>query len=130
MTYPQSTIDKVCELLAQGLAILDIEEMEGMPDRCTIARWESAGDENAASITRARIAGIDARVEAAVRRAQSAPDAALGRLAFDADRWYASKVNPKRYGDKLGLGHADGMEPVKVQYAEWPIPAHRLEQPK
>ena len=100
MTYPQSTIDKVCELLAQGLAILDIEEMEGMPNRSTICRWEDAGDENAASIARARLAGSDARVEAAVRRAQTATDAGLGRLAFDAERWYASKVNSKRYGDK------------------------------
>lgn len=117
MTYPQSTIDKVIELLAQGLAIIDIEEMDGMPDRSTIARWEGAGDENASRIARARVVGIDARVEAAVRRAQSATDAALGRLAFDADRWYASKVNPKKFGDKLGLGQADGMEPVQLGVA-------------
>lgn len=114
MTYPQSTIDKVIELLAQGLAVIDIEEMDGMPSRCTIADWEAKGDANSARITRARAIGVDARVEAAVRRALAAPDAAIGRLQFDAERWYASKVNPRKFGDKLGLGQADGMDAVKL----------------
>jgi hypothetical protein len=36
----------------------------------------------------------------AIEKAVEANDAALGRLAYDALKWHASKLVPKVYGDK------------------------------
>ena len=36
------------------------------------------------------------------------------RLRIDARKWRASKMAPKKYGDKLGLGAADGLDPVQT----------------
>lgn len=58
----------------------------------------------AATIARAREIGLDHRAEVAVEAAKMAEDAAKGRLAFDAERWYLSKLYPKRFGDKQLLG--------------------------
>lgn len=50
---------------------------------------------------RAREAGLDAEADRAIEEALTAEDAALGRLALDARKWYLSKLMPKKYGDKI-----------------------------
>jgi len=56
-------------------------------------------------IARAREIGYAARAEQAVIAAKTAEDAAKGRLAFDADRWWLSKIDPARYGDRSTVEH-------------------------
>ena len=36
------------------------------------------------------------------------------KLRVDARKWMASKMAPKKYGDKLAVGGADDLPPVKV----------------
>ena len=36
------------------------------------------------------------------------------KLRVDTRKWLASKMAPKKYGDKLGLGAADGLDPVQT----------------
>jgi hypothetical protein len=52
----------------------------------------------------------------AVEKAVSASDAGLGRLAYDALKWHASKLVPKVYGDKTEVivGSPNG-GPVQVE---------------
>ena len=38
---------------------------------------------------------------------------ARNKLRVDARKWLASKMAPKKYGDKLGIGGADGLDPVQ-----------------
>jgi hypothetical protein len=75
-----------------------------MPDRMTISNWCQADPEVSAAIARAREVGFDERAELAVENAQSAKDA---RLAFDAERWYLSKLNPARYGERQQIAQTD-----------------------
>jgi hypothetical protein len=37
------------------------------------------------------------------------------RLRIETRKWLASKLKPKKYGDKLALGGADDLPPVQVQ---------------
>ena len=37
------------------------------------------------------------------------------RLRIDARKWAASKLAPKKYGDKLALGGADDLPPIKAE---------------
>lgn len=61
-------------------------------------------------IVRAREIGYLFRAEQAVEDAKAADDAAKGRLALDADRWFLSKIAPKQFGDRVAheVTGADG----------------------
>lgn len=111
MAYREFQDDQVEELikrLAEGEPITYIGRDPRMPSADTILRWEQAGDELSKRITRARELGADFRAAQAMERAMNAQDPVKGRLAFDAERWWLSKVAHKRYGDKVALTGEDG----------------------
>jgi hypothetical protein len=69
--------------------------------------------------TIARDVGVDALADEALADATAqmrSEDVQAARLAFDARRWYAGKIAPKRWGDKVVNEHtgADG-GPVQLQ---------------
>lgn len=103
--FSDDQIEEMLERMALGEAICHIEREPGMPSANSMERWEAAGDELGGRITQARARGMDYIAAQAVKNAKAAEDPALGRLAFDADRWYLSKLAPKRYGDKLDVEH-------------------------
>jgi hypothetical protein len=80
--------------------------------RSTISRWAEERSDFDAAIARAKKDGYAERAERAVEEAKMAEDAGLGRLAFDAERWYLSKIDPARYGDKLDLTSAGDKLPT------------------
>ncbi len=46
--------------------------------------------------------GLDSRADEVLDSARGySDDVARDRLVFDAERWYLSKMAPKRYGDKI-----------------------------
>lgn len=79
--------------LESGRSLLSICQDDGMPNRSTVQRWQSDDAEFDAAVTRAREDGYHYLAEQARIRAQTAEDAAKGRLAFDADRWYLGKLS-------------------------------------
>lgn len=79
--------------LESGRSLLSICKDEGMPNRSTVQRWQKEDEEFDAAITRAREDGFHCLAEQARINAQTAEDAAKGRLAFDADRWYLGKLS-------------------------------------
>lgn len=132
--YSDAVADKICLLLSEGKSLLTICKMDGMPGRSTVMRWladdghagfrgkyarareEQAdfyaaqiveiADEDIATVTRTDGDGNEIEVSfdsTAVQR---------NRLRVDARKWYASKLAPKKYGDKIGIGQAEGMEPA------------------
>jgi len=90
--------------MARGEAISHIELEPNMPSADSMERWEAAGDDLAGRITRARTRGYDYLAAQMRVEARQAEDAALGRLKFDADRWYLSKIASRKYGDKTLIG--------------------------
>lgn len=102
--------DEIIEKLENGNSMRTICEDQRLPDRRTIERWQNEDPEFAAAIARARETGFDRRAERAVDEAKAATDPQKGRLAFDAERWYLSKLAPRRYGDKLDV--TSGNQPL------------------
>ena len=100
--YPdqESIKAEVINHLRNGLSLRAISRMEGMPSHVTILDWVAADEGFADQYTRAREVGWNLRAERAVEQAEVAEDAAKGRLAFDAERWYLGKMMPKVYGDR------------------------------
>jgi len=103
-TYTEEKALEIIKIVENTGSILAACNEVGVP-RSTISRWNQNNEDFAQAIAHAKQVGYDNRAELAVERARTASDAQLDRLAFDADRWYLSKIDPKRYGDKLTLGN-------------------------
>lgn len=139
VSYSQEVCDAICAQLAEGNSLRAICEAPDMPSVTSVMRWLADEDKAAfrEQYARAREAQADRMAEdiltiadeevTMVKRSKHGgaegddsevevvfdPTAvARNRLRVDARKWLASKMAPKKYGDKLGLGGADGLDPV------------------
>ena len=110
--FADDVIEELLAALREGKSMRQICKDKRMPDRETVMRWAKGDDELAASIVRAREAGYHARAEKAVEDAKKASDAALGRLAFDAERWHLSKLS-RAFAEKV-VHAGDPENPVQT----------------
>jgi hypothetical protein len=79
--------------LAEGKSLVEVCKDENLPCVRTVYNWIDDDEAFAAQITRAREVGYQVRADAAILAAKTAEDAARGRLAFDAERWYLGKLS-------------------------------------
>ena len=86
-------VPEILRRLEAGESMNAICKVEGIPSRETIRRWTADNAELAAQIMEARETGFMERAEQAVADAKAAKDPQLGRLAFDAERWYLGKLS-------------------------------------
>jgi hypothetical protein len=103
-SYNQPLADTICAGLIEGKSLRTICAGEGMPARVTVLRWLAAKPDFRVQYAQAREIGIDTIAELAIDEATgftTPEDAQLHRLRFDARRWYAGKLSPKKYGDKV-----------------------------
>ena len=76
-------------------------------------------DENpefSAAYTRARAKQADTLAERVLDEAFSSHDAQIGRLRMDALKWFASKLAPKRYGDKVEV-ETNSQQNFKISFS-------------
>ena len=85
--------EELLERLSNGESLVQICNLDGMPGRRTVQRWQDADADFDGAVTRARESGMFVIAEQAVKEALNADDAAKGRLAFDARRWYVGKLS-------------------------------------
>jgi hypothetical protein len=112
--YTSELANAICERLAGGDSLRSICQPEDMPAESTVRHWALENREGFfAQYTRARDVGLDCMADRVLADADTATDAAIGRLKMDARRWYLSKLAPKRYGDKLAIG-GDDDSPLRV----------------
>ena len=111
----QKQFNMVCARIAGGESLRSACKDKDLPDRDTINRWLNADNDGAlcGQYARAREEQADFYADEIVTIADTEPDAAIARVRIDARKWVASKLRPKRYGDKLALGGADDL-PVQV----------------
>lgn len=100
--------DTILEAIANGELLSEICDRPGWPSRTTVYRWMAA-DEDFRRLYRtcAREMGAEAIAEKALMDARKAEDAARGTLAWRAATWHISKMNARRYGDKLAIREDD-----------------------
>ena len=111
--------EQILAMLMEGKSLSAICAEEGMPDRSTVQRWQKDDTEFDAAVTHAREIGFEQRADKAVLAAKTADDAAKGRLAFDAERWYLGKLS-NAFSDKQKheLTGKDGAPIQTVQRVE------------
>ena len=105
--YTKDMADKICEKIANGRSLRSICAEDGVPPMKTIYRWLEANEEFRHQYARAREKQADYFAEEIIEIADSAEaeSAAVSKakLQIDARKWAASKIAPKKYGDKTEL---------------------------
>lgn len=121
-TYTQEMADLICERIADGESLRAICADEDAPSKSTVCRWLGQNEQFRDQYARAREAQADALFdeilhiadtpETGVRvkvsedgKVETTKEDMLGhrRLQIDARKWMASKLQPKKYGEKLEL---------------------------
>jgi hypothetical protein len=105
---PQTSMALVCAKMALGKSLRQICREEGMPTKTTIMRWL---DEDESGVLRDQY--MRAREALADEWFDEIRDVAFDdtdepnnkRVKMDALKWAASKLAPKRYGDKIENTH-------------------------
>jgi hypothetical protein len=97
--------------LAIGQSMRSICTEDGMPALTTVFRWLAEDQVFAAAYAAARDAQAETLADELVELADSArgePAEVVSavKLAVDTRKWVASKLKPKKYGDKLDVDHA------------------------
>lgn len=101
--YTEELAEQICDQLASGMSMVKICEAEGMPNRSTVLRWMAANDTFATRCAHARELQADLMDDMILDTANActAETAAADRVKISAYQWRASKLLPKKYGDKL-----------------------------
>lgn len=112
--YSQELADEICEAIATGGALYRLcDQFDNWPSERTVYRWLEDSDQFRQNYARARERQADRRNDEIVHIADEATDAALARLQVDARKWQASKLAPKKYGDKTTIA-GDETAPIRV----------------
>jgi hypothetical protein len=127
--FTQEVADLICERLIGGESLRTICDSDEMPSKSTVCRWLAADLTFRDQYARAREMQADILADETLDIADDGRNdwmekydkdgAAVGwqvngeaigrsKLRVEARRWYAGKLAPKRYGDKMALTDGDG----------------------
>lgn len=105
--YCDEVVDLICSRLAVGESLNRICKDADMPAMSTVFGWLSKYPEFLEKYTRAREAQAETHADRIIEIADDADiDAHHKRIMVDARKWVASKLKPKRYGDKAEVEHS------------------------
>lgn len=126
--YTQDLADRICAELALGKSMRTVLKGDGMPSMDTVFRWLREKPEFSEQYAKAKAESADALVEEMIDIADSGSNDWMenndpnnpgyrvngehiqrSRLRVDTRKWIASKLKPKKYGEKLDMNH--GIQP-------------------
>lgn len=103
--YTKALAARICAHIADGRSLRSICREDDMPGMSTVFEWLADKPEFAEQYAHARDAQADALADEIVDIADTEEDAAKARVRVDARKWVASKLKPKRYGDRVTNEH-------------------------
>lgn len=117
--FTEELANEICRLLIEGKSLRDICSDKAFPDRLTVIRWKNENESFRSQYVRARDDQGDTYADLSLHSATTIEDAAKARLAYDAYRWYAGKLKPGTYGDKVQHANAAGDGDVTIQVVKF-----------
>lgn len=114
--YTPELADRLCEQLAEGKSLRKVCQADDMPSLSTVFRWLRVHPEFQQQYVRAKEEAADLFADEIVEIADDASGDFIpgkdgpvldsehvqrSKLRIDARKWIASKLKPKKYGDKL-----------------------------
>jgi hypothetical protein len=115
--FTEELAEEFCERIADGRSLRSITTDDDMPDQRTIRRWLKDREGFRLQYAIARDLQADCIAEETKDIADGTDDPQKARLQIDARKWYASKLAPKKYGDKVTQevsGPDGGPIPTKI----------------
>lgn len=129
--YTPELGDLICALIAEGQSLRKICKLDDMPHISTVLLWVLRGERGEETYkplfeqyTRAREIQAEVLADEVVDIADDSSEdelfteegkrvfnnefAARSKIKIDARKWYAGKVRPKKYGDKIINQHEPG----------------------
>lgn len=120
--FTKELADQICEQLAMGKSMRTVCRDERMPAMSTIFSWLRTNEDFLEQYARAKEESADALVDEMIEIADDGSNDLMtitkgrtdyevenkevtnrSKLRVDTRKWIASKLKPKRYGDKLDL---------------------------
>lgn len=108
--YTEKAAQFICERIANGDSLVTICKSEEMPHIVTVYRWLAENEGFRNMYVRAREDQADTMADEIVQIADTEEDSAKARVRIDARKWVASKLKPRKYGDKLDIEHSGSVE--------------------
>lgn len=125
--FTQDIADAICEHIASGKSLRNYCEMDGTPGQTTVFRWLAAHEAFREQYARAREAQADAFFDDMLEIADDGRNDFMlktnadggsvavvdhehiqrSKLRVDARKWMASKLAPKKYGDRTQVALTD-----------------------
>lgn len=115
--YTQELADEICSQLSDGKSLRAVCRQDLMPSATTIFSWMRLHPTFLEQYARAKESSADAMADDILDIADDKDeDAQSRRVRIDARKWIASKLKPKKYGDKIDttISGPDG-GPVQVE---------------
>lgn len=125
VSYSQDVVDELCQRIAEGESMRSVVSDKHMPETITIYRWLRKYDDFAKQYAQARIDRADTLADEAQAIIDEEPPLLLNgkidpgwvtwqRNRVDTRKWFASKLKPAQWGEKLGIGNADDDKPFEI----------------
>lgn len=111
-TFTQQLADKICERMANGETLRAVCRDIDLPVS-TVIEWTMNNKAFSEQYAQARQKQADSYADMILDEAFNSHDAQIGRLRVDALKWVASKLAPKRYGDKVEVEQT-GTQKIRV----------------
>ena len=106
--YTDELATRICDRLIEGDSMRRIALSPDMPSRSTMLRWLELYPEFEAKCARARLLQADTMDDMVLDLIDEVDqdNAHAMKVKLSAIQWRASKLNPKKYGDKQQLEHS------------------------
>jgi hypothetical protein len=103
--FSEELADGICERLMDGESLREICSSAGMPHRATVVRWMESRPAFATRVAHSRDMQADLMDDLVLEVAQkcTSETAAADRVKIAAYQWRASKLAPKKYGNRVGV---------------------------
>jgi cobalamin biosynthesis Mg chelatase CobN len=117
-SFTEELADEIFERIASGESMRMICEDANMPHRSTVIRWMAENTDFATKCARAREFQSDVMDDLILDTANACTSetAQADKVKIAAYQWRASKLAPKKYGDKLELEHSGNVTVQVVNY--------------
>lgn len=119
MSYTPDIAEQYCGYIAQGMSLRTACLQPGMPAAGTVFNWFSLHPSFVELYARAKEQAADAFLEdiqdIADKTLRGEYNAKAAKVAIDAKIWAASKLKPKKYGERLDLtSNGNELQPPNI----------------
>lgn len=115
-SYSTELATRICSYIADGKSLRTICRADDMPSIEAVRLWLASNQEFLAQYARAREESADVAAEEIIEIADNPDiDPNARRVMIDARKWIASKLKPKRYGDRLDVNSTQSVTMRNVQ---------------